>query len=99
MQSPSPAGNKTLVAEPFACTFMSASCTFMTYHHEQGKAVLEKTHVCVQADTGWWKPVTVNNPERTWHASNALVYKQAWNGRLAHRILKGMRSTGLQEGL
>ena len=45
--------------------------------------------IVMQADTKWWKPVSFQNDARTWEGSNALVYKQAFNGRLAHIILKG----------
>ena len=53
----------------------------------------------MQASTGWWKPVATKNDAKTWANSNAMVYKQAWHGRLAHRILRGMRATPFQEGL
>ena len=55
--------------------------------------------VCAQVSTGWWKPVAVANEVRTWANSNALVYKQAWHPKLAHRILRGPRVSGLQESL
>ena len=53
----------------------------------------------VQADTGWWKPVAVSNEMVQWANNNAMVYKQAWHGRLAHRILRGPLPSGLQESL
>ena len=45
------------------------------------------TVACSQANTGWWKPVAFKHDHKTWDQSNALVYKQAWHGRLAYRIL------------
>lgn len=99
MQSPSPALDHGLVAEPCACKFICFWCVLMCDLHEERDSHAGNTFDCVQASTGWWKPVAVSNDEKTWANSNALVYKQAWHGRLAHRILRGRRSSGFQEGL
>ena len=46
-------------------------------------------HLPVQADVGWWQPVALKNDSRGWANNNAIVARQCFNGKLAHRILKG----------
>ena len=98
MQSPSPADIHAFVAEPCACTFICFWCVTVFDEHDK-KALLETWIQHVQASTGWWKPIALENERKTWANSNVMVYKQAWHGRLAHRILRGPRATGFQEAL